>query len=197
MGTRRTILDAGSSTITLAPAGSLGGGDGGTRRPTTDGGTDLTITSPAFADGESIPTAHTCDGADRSPALRIAGVPDAAVSLALVVDDPDAPGSDPFTHWLLWNVSPATTEIPADRPATATLDTPGDAVQGANDFGDHGYRGPCPPAGHGPHTYRFRLSALDTRPDLNAGADRRALLSALDGHRLASATLTGEYERED
>lgn len=210
MLTRRTVLDTGTLTTVLTLAGCLG--DGGRtdtenpRRPatdtqesgqlTTDGGTDLTITSPAFADGESIPTAHTCDGADRSPALRIEGVPDAAASLALVVDDPDAPGSDPFTHWLCWDLPPETTEVPADRPATPTLDTPAGTVQGENDFGEVGYRGPCPPVDDGSHTYRFQLSVVDTTLDLDAGAPRRAVLSALDGHRLASATLTGEYERE-
>jgi Raf kinase inhibitor-like YbhB/YbcL family protein len=102
-----------------------------------------------------------------------------------VVDDPDAPGGT-FTHWLAWGIS-------AEAAGLAEGETP--PGEGRNDFGTSGYRGPCPPPGHGPHRYFFRLHALDSDPALTRGVDRRELEQALDGHVLASVELVGEYER--
>lgn len=167
-----------------------------TDTPMADGGTPLTLSTPAFDAIDSIPTKFTCDGEDLSPELNVASVPEAARALALVVDDPDAPGADPFVHWLLWNVSPSTTTIPEGVPTTETVDELDGARQGTNGFGEVGYRGPCPPTSHGAHTYRFQLRALDATLDLEAGAKRPALEDAISGHVVAETTLTGTYDRK-
>ena len=147
----------------------------------------LDVRSPAFKDGGEIPTQYTCDGEDMSPPLAIEGVPDEASSLALVVDDPDAPGGT-FVHWVMWN-------IPPDVAAVAEDEVP-EGVTGTNDFGDAAYGGPCPPEGDGPHTYRFKVYALDVELDLERGADADELSHAMEGHVLARGTLTGEYARQ-
>lgn len=183
--TRRTLLES--------IGGEIRGTAGCVGTPMTDGG--FTMTSPAFDDGARIPDRHTCSGADSSPQLNFEGVPDQTAALGLVVDDPDAPVGT-FTHWLLWNVPPEDTTIPADVEMTATPANLGGATQGRNDFGSVGYRGPCPPEGHGPHTYNFRGFALESSLDRNAGAERDAVLDALEQRSLASDVLTGTFERE-
>lgn len=155
---------------------------------------DLSIRTSAFTHGETIPEKFTKDGADVSPELTIGGAPDDAASLAVIVDDPDAPDTT-FTHWLIWNLPPDTVEIPEDVPTTETISTLGDASQGRNDFGDVGYGGPRPPEGHGPHEYRFRLFAVDERLDLSPGLPRRELADAFDGHVIAEDRFSGFYER--
>jgi Raf kinase inhibitor-like YbhB/YbcL family protein len=112
-------------------------------------------------------------------------VPAAARELALIVDDPDAPGRV-FTHWLAWGISPASTGLGEGEAAPR---------EGRNDFGAAGYRGPCPPVGHGPHRYVFTLHALEEELELPAGSSRRDLERALEGRVLASAELVGTYER--
>ncbi len=144
----------------------------------------MQLKSSAFADGGSIPSKYTCDGQDISPPLQISGVPDGAESLALVMDDPDAP-TGTFDHWLVWNIPPDTTDIPED--------TEPEGVQGRTDFGNLGYGGPCPPSGT--HTYRFKLYALDARLDLAEGARKADLESAMEGHILGQAGLNGKYSR--
>lgn len=146
---------------------------------------DFALTSDAFADGERIPRRHSCEGEDVSPALSWSGAPAETRSLALVVDDPDAPVGT-FTHWLAWAIPPDADGLGEGEPA------PG---EGRNGFGAPGWRGPCPPPGHGPHRYFFRLHALDAEPALAAGADRRQFERALEGHVLATAELMGLYER--
>ncbi len=148
--------------------------------------TTLTITSPAFKNGELIPSKFTCDGADISPALAIGNVPPEAKSLALIMDDPDAPGGM-WVHWVVWNIDPATREIPEDSvPAGARL--------GRNDFRQTPYGGPCPPSGT--HRYFFKLYALDTRLELAAGTDKAGLEKAMKGHVLAQAELMGKFKRK-
>lgn len=148
---------------------------------------DLTFTSFPFEPGDSIPTEFTCEGADVSPPLAWGNVPDGAESMALIVDDPDAPGQT-FTHWVLFNLSPDQTQLERDFD-------PQSAVEGANDFGNAEYGGPCPPPGDGPHRYFFRLYALDTVLDLGPGASRGQVTDAIDGHVLAETELVGTYER--
>lgn len=190
-------------TVALVLLAGCSGGPGGS--PYGDGGTDdgtqedsaLTLTSPAFEDGATIPTRFTCDGADASPALDVGQVPDQAETLALIVDDPDAPREEPWVHWLIWDV-PATAErIPEGYPPSGDGGSFDQARQGANSFSsdDVRYRGPCPPEGHGEHRYRFTLHAVDTRLGLDGGADREALEAALDGHVLETTRLVGVYER--
>ena len=152
------------------------------------------IRTSSFTHGKDIPEKFTKDGADVSPELTNADIPDEAVSLAIVIDDPDAPDTT-FTHWSLWNLPPDTVEIPADVPTTETVSTLGDAIQGRNDFGDVGYGGPRPPTEHGPHEYQFHLYVVDEMLDLSPGAPKRELDDALDGHVIAEDRFTGLYER--
>jgi Raf kinase inhibitor-like YbhB/YbcL family protein len=169
---------------------------GPTETTTTDAAAaSLTLTTPAFDAGGTIPPEHTCEGADVSPELHVAGVPDDAAALALVVDDPDAPTDDPFVHWLLWNLPPDVTTLPRGVPASERVDDLDGAVQGTNGFDEVGYRGPCPPTDDGAHTYRFTLSALDAELDVAPGSERPAISAAIDDHELTRTRLTGEFDR--
>ncbi|WP_224982903.1 YbhB/YbcL family Raf kinase inhibitor-like protein [Geomonas agri] len=143
----------------------------------------LKLTSNAFSNSGSIPVAFTCDGTDTSPPLAIAGVPKEAKSLALIMDDPDAPGGT-WVHWLLWNIDPSTTQI-----AQGTL--PGEAQQGVNSWRRKNYGGPCPPSGQ--HRYYFRLYALSERLNLSGNSTRKELDQAMRGKVLAQAELLGVY----
>jgi Raf kinase inhibitor-like YbhB/YbcL family protein len=145
----------------------------------------MELASSAFADGQSIPRRHSCEGEDLSPPLSWTGVPDGASSLALILDDPDAPGGT-FTHWLAWRLEPAAGGLGEGEAAP---------VEGRNDFGATGYRGPCPPPGHGPHRYFFRLHALEEALELEPGAGRAELEQALARRSVAVAELMGTYER--
>lgn len=153
--------------------------------PTGEEAVVLQLTSTAFQDGGVIPTRHTCDGEDLSPPLAWAALPDGTASLALLVDDPDAPGGT-FTHWVAWGLDPTTGSHAEGRAAP---------VEGRNGFGGEGYRGPCPPRGDGPHRYVFRLYALDAPLVLDCGADRGTFQDALAGHVLGSCELTGTFGR--
>lgn len=143
------------------------------------------LESSSFDNGQAIPSRHTCEAEDVSPALRWTDVPEGTRSLALVVDDPDAPGRV-FTHWVAWGLDASADGLGEGQSAPN---------EGKNDFGTIGYRGPCPPPGHGRHRYFFRLYALDAEPDLGAGATKEELKQALSGHVLATAELIGTYER--
>jgi Raf kinase inhibitor-like YbhB/YbcL family protein len=146
---------------------------------------DFSVASGAFEHAQPIPKRHTCDGDDLSPPLRWADVPDETRSLALLVDDPDAP-SGVFTHWVAWGLDPG-----ADGLAEGTRPP----SEGQNDFGRVGYGGPCPPRGHGRHRYVFRFYALDQELQLHPGAGKADLERAIAGHVLAEAELAGTYER--
>lgn len=145
----------------------------------------MEISTPDFANGGNIPARFTCDGEDVNPTLNISGVPAEAKSLALIVDDPDAPRGT-WTHWLIWN-------LPSDLKQIATNSVPAGALQGVNDFPAEQYGGPCPPSGN--HRYYFKLYALDTVPALSSGANREAVDAALQGHIIAEARWMGRYSR--
>ncbi len=145
----------------------------------------MRITTTAFQEGGNIPSKFTCDGADANPPLRFEGVPAEAKSLALIVDDPDAPGGL-FTHWLVWNIDPKTTAVEENS-------APSNGVQGKNDFGKSGYGAPCPPSGT--HRYFFKIFALDQQLDLAAGLKRAQLDAQMRGHILAQGELMGRYSR--
>jgi Raf kinase inhibitor-like YbhB/YbcL family protein len=154
----------------------------------------LTLTSPSFKDHAEIPRAHTCQGADRSPALAWSGVPAGTRSLALIADDPDAP--DPaapkmtWVHWVLYDLPPDSTGLPEGARAASL---PPGTREGVNDFGGTGYRGPCPPIGR--HRYFFKLFALDAvLPDLGRPS-KLALEKAMEPHVLGSAHLVGTYQK--
>jgi Raf kinase inhibitor-like YbhB/YbcL family protein len=149
------------------------------------GGAKMKITSSAFQEGASIPSKFSCDGANTSPPLQIAEVPSGAKSLALIVDDPDAP-SGLFAHWMVWNISPQTSTV-AEGSAPK-------GVNGTNDFGKSGYGGPCPPSGT--HRYYFKIFALDRELDLPSGAKRSQLDAAMKGHVVGQGELMGRYSRK-
>lgn len=139
----------------------------------------IAVHSSAFPSGGMLPAQFTCKGSNHNPPLHIQGVPKGAKSLALVVEDPDAPGGL-FTHWLVWNMDPTTTEI-------GEKGLPLRAVEGTNDFDKVGYSGPCPPSGT--HRYYFRIFALDQAITLKPGAKRGALDRALEGHIMSRGEL--------
>ena len=174
--------------------GGYGSGGGATGTPPPTLGADPTLESPSFGDGASIPARFTCEGANVSPALEVSEVPSGASSLALLVDDPDAPGGT-FTHWLLWDLPASTGTIPEGVPAGGTVASLGGAKQGTNDADVVGYSGPCPPREDGAHTYRFRLLALAEPLALDAGADRSAFDAALEAVARSEAVLRGEFDR--
>lgn len=146
----------------------------------------LRLTSPAFDDGAPIPDRYGYTAANVNPPLDIGDVPAAAVSLALVVDDPDAvePAGKVWDHWVVWDLDPDRTHIPEDWDAAG-------ATEGHNDFGESGYGGPNPP--DRPHTYRFVVYALDTDLTLDPGATKADLEAAMADHVVDEARLTGTF----
>lgn len=154
----------------------------------------MTLSSPTFDVAGNIPAMHTCDGADVSPPLSWSGVPDAAKSLALIVDDPDAP--DPaapqrvWTHWVLYNIPPHATNLPQ---GVKPQNLPSGTREGLNDWKRTGYGGPCPPIGR--HRYFHKLYALDiVLPDLGHPT-KKELEKAMEGHVIEKAELIGRYQR--
>jgi Raf kinase inhibitor-like YbhB/YbcL family protein len=148
------------------------------------------ITSPAFADGASIPRRHTCDGDNVSPLLTWFDVPDGTRSFTLIMDDPDAPRGT-FTHWVLYDIPGDARELGEARPGGAI------GREARTSSGRAEYMGPCPPPGDAAHRYRFTLSALDvTSLDLTGQATRDQVEQALEGHALATARLIGSYQRQ-
>ena len=152
----------------------------------------LQIRSSAFAPGGAIPREHTCEGRDAAPPLAWSGAPAGTKSFALIVDDPDAP-SGTFSHWAAFNIPPTA----RDLAAGAGNQSEGMMSQAQNDFGNSGYGGACPPNGHGPHRYRFKLFALDVdRLDVPSGAKVKDVEARAEQHLVARAELTGTYERK-
>ena len=152
---------------------------------------ELTVSSTVFREGETIPAKYTCQGEDISPSITWGEPPDGTRSLAIIVDDPDAPGGV-FTHWIIFNLPADTRQSPAAVPTQPQLDS--GARQGKTDFGRVGYGGPCPPPGK-PHRYQFTVYALDRTLDLAAGVSRSQVLEAMQGNILSRGRLTGIYER--
>jgi Raf kinase inhibitor-like YbhB/YbcL family protein len=146
---------------------------------------EFALESDAFQNAEAIPARHTCEGEDVSPPLRWTNLPEGTQSLALVVDDPDAPRGV-FTHWVAWDFDPDAGGLREGESAP---------TEGRNDFDTTGYRGPCPPPGHGRHRYVFRLYALGEKLELGAGAAKAELERAIEGRVLTTAELVGTYER--
>jgi len=143
----------------------------------------LQVTSPAFGANQIIPAQYTCEGKDINPPLDIAGIPEKARSLVLIVDDPDAPGKT-WVHWMVWNI-PITHHIKENS-------VPGE--QGVNDFKRTAWGGPCPPSGT--HRYFFKLYALDTLLQLSSTTTKKELEQAMGEHILAFGELVGNYKRQ-
>ncbi len=185
-----TILATACSSSSSSPTATAAAGvtpqpsAGATSQPTT-AAASMTLTSTAFADGASIPADYSCDGPNISPPLAWTGAPAAARAFALLMEDPDAP-SGAFVHWVLYDLASGSS-LPAAVPATTSI-----ATQGVNSAGRPGYTGPCPPRGS-THHYRFSLFALDAPTGLPAGAKASDVRSAIEGHTLATATLTATF----
>ena len=145
----------------------------------------LQLVSPAFKHNEFIPEKYTCDGKDINPPLLIENIPSGTKSMALIVDDPDAPAGT-WVHWVVWNISPDTKEMKESS-------VPEGAQQGVNDFRKHEYGGPCPPSGT--HRYFFKLYTLDTMLNLGSKAKKSDLEQAMKGHILEKTELIGRYRR--
>jgi Raf kinase inhibitor-like YbhB/YbcL family protein len=150
----------------------------------------MKVESAAFREGGMIPERYTCDGEDVSPPLSWTAVPSGTNSLALIADDPDAPGRT-WVHWVLFDLPADSKGLPENVPPEKTPSVGGN--QGKNDFGRIGYGGPCPPGGT--HRYFFKLFALDTRLGLEPGIGKQDLLKAMEGHVLAEGQLMGKYRR--
>jgi Raf kinase inhibitor-like YbhB/YbcL family protein len=144
----------------------------------------MKITSSAFEDNGVMPSEYTCDDSDISPPLNITAVPQEAKSLAIIMDDPDAPMGT-FTHWVVWNISPQKTQFAKGEKISFP--------QGKTSFGNRSYGGPCPPGGT--HRYFFKLYALDDIINLKEGASKADLEKAMSGHVISKASLMGKYSR--
>jgi Raf kinase inhibitor-like YbhB/YbcL family protein len=144
---------------------------------------ELVVKSPSFQPNTPIPKKYSCDGEDMNPSLTIEGVPKESKSLALIVDDPDAPGGT-FDHWVVWDIPPSTTKI-------AEHSVPG--TEGLNGARQKGFMGPCPPSGT--HRYFFKVYALDTALKLGAKTTKRDLEKAIQNHILGKGELIGLYHR--
>lgn len=154
----------------------------------------LEVTSPVFSNGGSIPQKYTCQGEDSSPALSWSVPPAGTKSLALLVEDPDAPAGT-WVHWIVYNMPPNANGLPegASQGKASQFHLPQNSIQGKTSFNRADYGGPCPPTGS--HRYYFRLYALDItldKPSLN----KSALLAAMDGHILATGELMGTYQKQ-
>lgn len=147
----------------------------------------MLLTSTSIKNNAMIPTVHTCDGQDQSPALAWQNLPVKTKSLALIMDDPDAPHGT-FVHWVAWNIDPKTASLPSNADASTGL-----FVNGTNSASKIGYHGPCPPSGT--HRYFFKLYALDTKLALPSSTTKEDLLRAMAGHIVGQAELMGRYQR--
>ena len=150
----------------------------------------IEVKSKAFKEGSMIPKRYTCDGTDVSPPLAWTSVPEGTKSIALICDDPDAPVGT-WVHWVLFNLPADAKELPENVPPQKMLENGG--IQGTNDFRKIGYGGPCPPGGT--HRYYFKVYALDTALNLQAGITKAQLLKAMEGHIMAEGQLMGRYKR--
>ena len=143
---------------------------------------ELTVKSPAFENNKLIPSKYTCDGEEVSPPLAVEGIPEKTKSLALIMEDPDAPAGL-FIHWLVWNIPPTDKIQENSVPGT----------EGLNTNKKNSYHGPCPPGGT--HRYYFKVYALDTHLNLSAFSEKEVLENAIQNHILAHGELVGLYRR--
>ena len=166
--TRSPLLCCGlaAATALLVAACSRGGEQTALRKEAR--AMTIQVASPAFAEGEPIPSKYTCDGADISPPLEWSNLPGATQGLALICEDPDAPIGT-WVHWVLYGMPPSVTQLPEHVPPSEVLEN--GAKHGISNFKRLGYGGPCPP--HGTHRYFFRLYALDTDLGLQPGAKKK------------------------
>jgi Raf kinase inhibitor-like YbhB/YbcL family protein len=189
----RALLSVALLALGATLAGCADDGGSGTELERGPTAAVFVFTAGDVAEGKPIDPRFTCDEGDASPGLRWEGVPEGTSELALVLEDPDAPGHT-FTHWLLYGIKPTERELAGSPIEGWTGYAPLGVRKGENDFGNVGYGAPCPPGGD-EHRYVFRLLALDAPVDLEAGADRAAFDAAVASHVLAEARLTAPYAR--
>lgn len=152
----------------------------------------LNLEIRGIMEGKEIPTEFTCDGRNVSPEISLTGIPSEAKSLALIMEDPDAPVGL-FVHWVIYNISPKSVVLP--EGIEKSLTTKEGFKQGKNDFGRIGYDGPCPPKGHGYHRYYFVLYALDFIPDVKGELTRKRMMEIMENHITERKELMGRYRR--
>jgi hypothetical protein len=155
----------------------------------------ITVRSDAFDEGQRIPVKYAQEGGNVSPPLHFESLPAETQELALIADDPDAPINEPWVHWVLYKIPAGVTDLPEGVQVSPRPPRPAGARQGPNTAGHAGYDGPAPPRGHGIHRYHFKVYALDAELDLDEGADKAALLAAMEGHVLDQGELVGTYSR--
>ena len=158
----------------------------------------IQVTSSAFIQGHPIPKKYTGEGADVSPPLRWTGVPAGTKELVLICDDPDAPMSEPWVHWVIYKMPADTQGLPEGVPRKPRLKEPAGAMQGRNSWPGSeaiGYRGPMPPPGHGVHHYYFKLYALEAHMVVEPGLEKKAIMEEIGDHILAEGVLMGTYQR--
>ncbi len=153
----------------------------------------MQLTSPGFTSGSVIPDMYTCKGQNISPELEWSEAPEGTKSLALIVEDPDAPKGT-YTHWIAYNILPGTRTLTGNFANIGGARAADGLMQGRNDFGKTGYGGPCPPVGDRPHRYYFRIYALDVKLKLEPGASRAELEEAMEGHIIGQGELMGKYQ---
>jgi Raf kinase inhibitor-like YbhB/YbcL family protein len=156
----------------------------------------ITVSSPAFKDGQPIPEDYTAYGKGRSIPLSWSNLPAGARSIAVVMDDPDARTPSPFVHWLIYNIPPDPKSLDPGLPTKPKLDAPRGALQGTNSRQSVGYFGPRPPQGDPPHHYHIKVFALDQELKLDAGADEPTLTKAMEGHVLGQGELVGTVQKK-
>jgi hypothetical protein len=155
------------------------------------------LTSTMLQDGQRMPQRYTADGADVSPPFDILNIPEGTAEMALICEDPDAPGGEPWVHWVLYRIPTTTTGLPEDVPRTESLTNPPEALQGLNGWGEIGYRGPSPPAGSGTHRYRFVLMALSKPLDrrVKPGMTKAELMRLIGSNVLETTEFVVKYAR--
>jgi Raf kinase inhibitor-like YbhB/YbcL family protein len=169
----------------------LAGAVGFLARPSGGAAVSLELKSPDFTPGGNIPKQFTCEGANISPVLKWNDPPAAAQSFVMIADDPDAPVGT-WVHWVIFDLPANLRSLPQSVPKNEQLAD--GSRQGRNDFGEIGYGGPCPPPGK-PHRYFFKLYALDAKLNLTAGAAKKDVERAMQGHILAEGEYIGRFSR--
>ncbi|UYM05138.1 YbhB/YbcL family Raf kinase inhibitor-like protein [Solicola gregarius] len=184
MSTTARLSAVGAAALLALTTGTVSAqGSAPSASPEAKGAKQITVTSKAFHQGAKIPKKYTCDGADVSPPLKWRHIPKRAKKLALVVDDPDAPGGT-WTHWVVLDIAKSTRGSRIGK-------VPKGGVQAKNSWGDAAYGGPCPPSGT--HRYRFKLYALDHATGLRRGAPLKRALRAVSKHAIKHGKLMGRY----
>jgi len=153
---------------------------------------DLQVTSTAFQDGDMLDEKYTADGADISPPLTIKNISPEGETIAVIMDDPDAPVGT-FTHWMIWNIPVQKNNIPEGIPQNKKVESLADAVQGYNDFGEVGYKGPAPPSGV--HNYHFKVYILDQKVKIPFDVSKQKLVNTIKDHLLQKTEIVTKYQR--